>query len=384
MPWSGAPPRRKEAGGGGRRREEAGGNGVTAQAVGNAAGAAYVPPAVSAVEESLPLAVLDFVGIEYGESAAASIAGAVRIAQTAEAAGYRRYWVAEHHNMNSLACSAPELLTAHVGAQTSRIRVGAAGIMLPNHAPLKVAETFRTLLAMYPGRIDLALGRAPGTDPVTAHALRRGINTDPAAEFPGQVAQLLAFLGDGFPAGHPYAGMVAAPVVDERPELFVLGSSPYGPQFAAVNGMSAVFAHHMSPDLAFEALRRYRRDFAPGPAGGEPYSAMSVLAFASDDDEAILDFEAGWTLTIQNLRRGIREPLRPEQVHEVSRSAGFRAARQGDGRMVTGTPKAVAERLLEMKQLAEVDEIVVVTPGLDRDRRRDSYTALAGAWRRAG
>ena len=360
-----------------------GGSGVTAQAVGNAAGAAYVPPAVSAVEESLPLAVLDFVGIEYGESAAASIAGAVRIAQAAEAAGYRRYWVSEHHNMNSLACSAPELLTAHVGAQTSRIRVGAAGIMLPNHAPLKVAETFRTLLAMYPGRIDLALGRAPGTDPLTAHALRRGITTDPAAEFPGQVAQLLAFLGDGFPAGHPYAGMVAAPVVDERPELFVLGSSPYGPQFAAVNGMSAVFAHHMSPDLAFEALRRYRRDFAPGPAGGEPYSAMSVLAFASDDDEAVLDFEAGWTLTIQNLRRGIREPLRPEQVHEVSRSAGFRAVRQGDGRMVTGTPKAVAERLLEMKQLAEVDEIVVVTPGLDRDRRRDSYTALAGAWRRA-
>ena len=365
------------------KREEAGGSGVTAQAVGNAAGAAYVPPAVSAVEESLPLAVLDFVGIEYGESAAASIAGAVRIAQAAEAAGYRRYWVSEHHNMNSLACSAPELLTAHVGAQTSRIRVGAAGIMLPNHAPLKVAETFRTLLAMYPGRIDLALGRAPGTDPLTAHALRRGITTDPAAEFPGQVAQLLAFLGDGFPAGHPYAGMVAAPVVDERPELFVLGSSPYGPQFAAVNGMSAVFAHHMSPDLAFEALRRYRRDFAPGPAGGEPYSAMSVLAFASDDDEAVLDFEAAWTLTIQNLRRGIREPLRPEQVHEVSRSAGFRAARQGDGRMVTGTPKAVAERLLEMKQLAEVDEIVVVTPGLDRDRRRDSYTALAGAWRRA-
>ena len=108
--------------------------------------------------------------------------------------------------MNSLACSAPELLTAHIGAQTDRIRVGAAGIMLPNHAPLKVAETFRTLLAMYPGRIDLALGRAPGTDPITAHALRRGINTDPAAEFPGQVGQLLAFLGDGLPRGPPVPG----------------------------------------------------------------------------------------------------------------------------------------------------------------------------------
>jgi luciferase family oxidoreductase group 1 len=152
---------------------------------------------------SLPLAVLDFVGIEYGETPASALAGAVAVARALEAAGYRRYWVSEHHNMRSLACSAPELLIAHVGAFTSRIRVGAAGIMLPNHAALKVAETFRTLLAMYPGRVDLALGRAPGTDPLTAHVLRRGMVADAAAEFPAQVGELLAFLGDGFPAGHP-------------------------------------------------------------------------------------------------------------------------------------------------------------------------------------
>src|SRR3984885_8960036 len=198
----------------------------------------------SPISEPLPLAVLDFVGIEYGEDAAASLAGAVGIAQAVEAAGYQRYWVSEHHNMNSLACSAPELLTAHIGAQTSRIRTGAAGIMLPNHAPLKVAEMFRTLLAMYPGRIDLALGRAPGTDPLTAHALRRGVAADAAAEFPAQVGDLLSFLGDGFPAGHPYAQVIAAPLVAEQPQLFILGSSPYGPRFAAVNGMSPVFAHH--------------------------------------------------------------------------------------------------------------------------------------------
>jgi len=137
------------------------------------------------IDGSLPLAVLDFVGIEHGETASASIAGAVGIAQAVEAAGYRRYWVSEHHNMTSLACSAPELLTAHVGAHTSRIRVGAAGIMLPNHAPLKVAEMFRTLLAMYPARIDLALGRAPGTDPLTAHVLRRGVVADAAATSAG-------------------------------------------------------------------------------------------------------------------------------------------------------------------------------------------------------
>jgi luciferase family oxidoreductase group 1 len=242
---------------------------------------------------------------------------------------------------------------------------------------------FRTLLAMYPGRIDLALGRAPGTDPITAHALRRGINNDPAAEFPGQVGQLLAFLGEGFPEGHPYRGMVAAPVIDEQPEMFVLGSSAYGPKFAAVNGMSAAFAHHMSPELAFEALRQYRREFTPTTLSQEPYSAMSVLAFASPDEEAVLDFEAAWTLTMQNLRRNIREPLRPEQVLEVSRSAEFRAGRRDDGRMVTGEPKAVAERLLEMKAGAEADEIVIVTPSLDRDRRIGSYASIADAWRKA-
>jgi luciferase family oxidoreductase group 1 len=338
---------------------------------------------VTIFEETLPLSVLDFVGIEHGESPHASIAGAVGIAQAVETAGYRRYWVSEHHNMSSLACSAPEILTAHIAARTERIRVGAAGIMLPNHTPFKVAETFRTLLAMYPGRIDLALGRAPGTDPLTAHVLRRGVAADVAAEFPGQVAELMAFLGDGFPDGHPYAKLVAAPVVDERPELFILGSSQYGPHFAAVNGMSAVFAHHMSPDLAFEVLRSYRRDFTARADGAEAYSAMSVLAFASDDDEAVLEFEAAWALTMQNLSRGKREPLRPEEVRDFARSEAFRGSRRDDARMVTGSAKVVAERLLEMKELAQVDELVLVTPSLGRQRRTDSYRAVAEAWRLA-
>jgi luciferase family oxidoreductase group 1 len=332
---------------------------------------------------SLPLSVLDFVGIEHGESPTDSIRGAVGIAQAAEAAGYRRYWVSEHHNMRSLACSAPELLTAHVAVQTETIRVGAAGMMLPNHAAFKVAETFRTLLAMHPGRIDLALGRAPGTDPLTAHVLRRGLQVDPGAGFPQQVAELLAFLGDGFPEGHPYAPLVAAPVVEERPELFVLGSSGYGPGFAAVNGLRAVFAHHMSPELAVPALRGYRRDFEPARPGDEPYSAMSVLSFASEDEDSVIEFEAGWALTMANLRRGVREPVRPEDVVELARSAGFRSGRRDDGRMVVGEPKAVAERLLELAEEAQVDEVVLVTPSLDRARRTGSYRAVADAWRAA-
>jgi luciferase family oxidoreductase group 1 len=338
------------------------------------------------VTDTLPLAVLDFVGIEYGESPADSLQGAIGIARAVEEAGYRRYWMSEHHNMRSLACSAPEILTAAIAARTDSIRVGAAGIMLPNHSSFKVAETFRTLMALHPGRIDLGLGRAPGTDPLTAHVLRRGIDVDPAAEFPEQVAELLAFLGDGvgFSANHPYGRLVAAPVVEEVPQLFVLGSSGYGTQFAAVNGMSAVFAHHMSPDLAIPALRRYRAEFTPRTEGGTPYSAMSVLSFASDDPEAVAEFEAGWTLTIANLRRGVREPLRPEQVREYATSDAFRASGGSDGRMVTGEAKAVVERLLELKEQAEVDEIVVVTPNLDRGRRTASFRAIADAWRATG
>jgi luciferase family oxidoreductase group 1 len=335
------------------------------------------------VSASLPLSLLDFVGIEYGESATDSIAGAVGIAQAIEAAGYRRYWVSEHHNMRSLACSAPEILIAHVAAKTERIRVGAAGIMLPNHAAMKVAETFRTLVAMHPGRIDLALGRAPGTDPLTAHVLRRGLRVDPAAEFPTQVAELLAFLGEGFPADHPYAPLIAAPVVDEQPEIYLLGSSGYGTTFAAVNGLRAVFAHHMSPEIAIEMLQEYRRRFTPRNAGDAPYSAMSVLTFASDDPDAVLEFEAAWTLTMANLRRGVREPLRPEQVVELARSQDFRSGPRDGSRMVVGEPKLVAERLLELKDEAQVDEIVVVTPSLDRARGTRSLVDLADAWRHA-
>jgi luciferase family oxidoreductase group 1 len=287
--------------------------------------------------------------------------------------------------MTSLACSAPELLIAHIGAKTARIRIGAAGIMLPNHSSLRVAELFRTLLAMYPGRVDLALGRAPGTDPLTAHVLRRGMVADPAAEFPGQVGQLLAFLGDGFPDDHPYRQLIAAPVVDERPELFVLGSSEYGPSFAAVNGFSAVFAHHMSPEIAVEALTTYRREFSPRLGGRQqPYAVMSVLAFASDDPTSIRDFEAAWTLTIRNIRQGKREPLPPERIAEFAASEEFDATRNVDGRMVTGTPLEVVARLQQMRREAQADEIVVVTPSLDRDRRCASFAAIADAWRSSG
>lgn len=328
-----------------------------------------------------PLAVLDFVGIEYGETPAEAIAGAVDVAAAVEAAGYRRFWVSEHHNMTSLACSAPEILISHLLTRTERIRVGAAGIMLPNHSAFKVAETFRTLLAIGPGRVDLGLGRAPGTDPLTAHVLRRGIRNDPAADFPGQVAELLGFLGEGFPEGHAYRPLVAAPVVPDRPEVFMLGSSGYGPQFAAVNGMRAVFAHHMSPEIATQVLRRYREEFQPG-VEQEPWSAISVLAFASDDPAQITRFEAGWALTMLNLSRGLREPLRPEDVDAFASSPQFLDSPRDRRRMALGTGPEVVARLRELQADALTDEVVVVTPGLDRRARIASFQAIAAAWPR--
>ncbi len=283
--------------------------------------------------------------------------------------------------MTSLACSAPEILIAHLLTLTESIRVGAAGIMLPNHTAFKVAETFRTLLAIAPGRVDLGLGRAPGTDPLTAQVLRRGTSGDAAADFPNQVAELLAFLGDGFPDGHPYGRLVAAPVVPEKPQMFMLGSSGYGPQFAAINGMRAVFAHHMSPEIAANVLRGYREQFRPG-IENEPWSAISVLAFASDDPAEVTRFEAGWALTMLNLGRGIRTPLRPEDVDAFAASPAFLDAPRDRNRMAIGTADEVVARLRELQQESETDEVVVVTPGLDRTARIASFEAIAAAWPR--
>ncbi|MFT3875525.1 MAG: LLM class flavin-dependent oxidoreductase [Propioniciclava sp.] len=332
-------------------------------------------------DQTLPLGVLDFVGIEYGETPTESIAGAVEVARAVEAANYRRYWVSEHHNMSSLACSAPEILIAHILTLTGRIRVGAAGMMLPNHTAFKVAETFRTLLAIAPGRVDLGLGRAPGTDPLTAHVLRRGTNADAAADFPNQVGELLAFLGDGFPEGHPYTRLIAAPVVEERPELFLLGSSHYGPQFAAVNGMRAVFAHHMSPEIAVDVLRDYRARFQPG-VEQRPWSAISVLAFASDDEAEVTRFEAGWALTMANLRRGVRTPIRPEEVDTFAASPAFTHGPRDPERMAIGPADQVVARLRALQDASGADEVVIVTPGLDRSARIASFEAIADAWPR--
>jgi len=328
---------------------------------------------------SRPLSLLDFVDVPPGVSAPEAITRTVRTAQAADRLGYKRFWISEHHNFEGLASSSPEILIAHVAAATERIRVGAAGIMLPNHAPLKVAEWFKTLEMLHPGRIDLGLGRAPGTDQVTAYALRAGLeSTDGVPDFPKMAAELIAFLTDEWPEGHPFGAVKATPVVDGQPELLMLGSSGWGSAFAAVNGMTSVFAHHMSPELAVDALLAYRRDFRPSELGSEPRVIVSALALASHDEEVAADFRAGWALMMRNLRRGARTRPTADEIREYRRSPEYAEIEPTlAGRIFAGDPGDVAEQLNQLGDAAQADELVIVAPTPDLDAKLASLELLS-------
>ncbi len=328
-----------------------------------------------------PLSLLDFVDIPHGLTASEAMARTVRTAQAADRLGYHRYWISEHHSFVGLASSSPEILISHIAGATSAIRVGAAGIMLPNHAPLKVAEWFRTLEMLHPGRIDLGLGRAPGTDQVTAFALRHSRDATGVPDFPQQAAELIAFLTDSWPADHPFAKVVATPVVDTQPELLMLGSSGWGSAFAAANGMTSVFAHHMSPDLAVDALRAYRRDFQPSELGSTPRVIVSALALATHDPDVAEDFRAGWALSMRNIRRGDTTRPTVQDIRAFRLSAEYAGIAAGlAGRAFAGDPATVAQQLASLADAADADEITVVAPTPDHEAKLASLELLAKEW----
>ena len=210
-----------------------------------------------------PLSFLDLTPIERGSTSGESLRQATALAQLADRLGYHRLWYAEHHNTTGLASSAPEILIAHMGAYTENIRLGSGGVMLPNHAPLRVIEAFRLLEALHPGRIDLGLGRAPGTDGLTAFAMRRSREAMTGDDYPQQLAELLAFDEDGFPADHPFAKIKAVPADVKMPPLWLLGSSDFSAQLAASAGFGFAFAAHINKGGAVSALRQYREQFVP-------------------------------------------------------------------------------------------------------------------------
>jgi luciferase family oxidoreductase group 1 len=330
----------------------------------------------------MKLSVLDQSTAAEGASQHLAIQETLALARHCEALGYHRYWVSEHHNSDSIVGTAPEILMAAIAATTSRIRVGSAGVMLPHYAALKVAEQFRVLEAIAPGRIDLGVGRAPGSDRLTAYALNPYANA--ADEFPRQVQELRAWVS-GAPQedGHPFAAIKAHPLGSTSPELWILGSSDYGAQLAAHFGLPYAFAYFFSEGRGVdEALSLYRRNYRPSARYPLPQATICVWALAADTEaEArhLLKTREFWRVGFE---QGLRKPLvTPEFADAYPYSETERATIEALRRKaIVGTGAIVAVRLRELASRLDLDELVVVTWTHDPAARHRSYELLAAAF----
>ena len=328
-----------------------------------------------------PVSVLDLSPVAAGRGEAAAVRETVELAQAAERLGYHRFWLAEHHGGAMVASSAPELMIAAIAAVTDRIRVGSGGIMLPNHAPLHVAEQFKVLEALYPGRIDLGIGRAPGTDPRTALALRRGREVG-GGDLPELLAELLAFSGlREWPESHPFAPVRAAPDDAPLPPIFLLGSSDYSARVAAAAGLGFAFAGQINPSEAVPTLRMYREQFHPSPELSEPYAILGHNAICAETEERAQRLAAPSRVAFRNLRAGTPTPLPTAE----EASASDRPQRPPEGgieglRMIVGTPVQIREAFGELLDRSGADELMLMgsTHGL-ADRIR-SYELIGEAF----
>jgi luciferase family oxidoreductase group 1 len=335
----------------------------------------------------MQLSILDQSTIASGRGADDAIRETLALARDAEAWGYRRYWLAEHHNSDAHAGAAPEMLVAAIAATTRRIRIGTAGVMLPHYSALKVAEQFRVAEAIAPGRIDLGVGRAPGSDGRTAYALNPNA-AEAADRFPNQVQELLGWLGDGLPVNHPFRAVKAQPEGPTRPEVWILGSSDYGAQVAAYFGLPYCFAHFITDGAgAAEALATYRQSFRPHPdtqgRRAAPHAAVAVFALAAPTEA-----EAERRFASRGLWRLFRDqghfPPLPsvEEALAYSYSDAERAhVDRLRARALIGTPGRVKARLEALAaELGGVEEVAVLTPCHDPSARRESYRLLAEAF----
>ena len=319
----------------------------------------------------LTLSILDLATVGEEQTAAEGLQATVALAQRAEAAGYKRVWYAEHHNVTSIASSAPAVLIAHVAARTTRIRLGAAGVMLPNHSPLVVAEQFGTLAAFNPGRIDLGLGRAAGGDPATWSALRR----DPRSgeSFPQDVRELQAYLcGESL-----VTGVEAVPRADEIVPLYILGSSLFGARVAAALGLPYAFASHFAPGALEAAVSLYRHEFQPSGQLEAPYVLASVNIFAADDEaEARLDFEEAMRTRVAFLLTG-RRVVSDEAYKHLAASPQGQYVAGMLAYSAVGAPRQVKQYLSTFARHAEADELVIVFASLQAERRLKSVDLVA-------
>lgn len=327
--------------------------------------------------------MLDQSPVAAGSSAAGALRDTVELARAADALGYSRYWLAEHHNSAALAGTAPEVLAARVAAATSAIRVGAGGVLLSHYSSLKVAEAFSVLSALYPGRIDLGIGRATGADPVATAALQAGPEAYGDDHFPRRVVDLLGYLGDGLEPDHPHAGVRAMPAGGGRPEVWLLGSSPHSAGLAAGLGLPFSFAHFITPDFGPQVMARYRRNFRPSGADLSPRSsvAASVLCADSDDEvERLVTSLLVWRQAPED-RRGPVPSVDDARVTVAGLEPVARAKLAQDrSRVVAGGPELVRRELLALAGAFEVDEVLVVTICHDPAARLRSYELLAAAF----
>jgi luciferase family oxidoreductase group 1 len=328
------------------------------------------------------LSVLDLSPVSTGMTSAKALANTVDLAQLADRLGSTRYWLAEHHNTRLIASSVPEVMIGHVANATQRIRVGSGGVMLPNHSPLHVAEAFRVLEALHPGRIDLGLGRAPGTDTVTALALRRSRQAVYADEFPQQLDELLSFLSDDFADEHPFHSVKAMPMDVGTPEIWLLGSSDFSAQLAAKLGLAFAFAHHIQPQPAVAALRMYREYFRPSKYFAEPRALIGVSVVCAESDGRAAELARPVELGLLRLRQGKLGQL--PSIEEASAYDYSPEERQliaaNRDRVFVGSPSTVRWRLAELADRAGVDEIMVTTLMHAHADRRRSYELLAEAF----
>jgi luciferase family oxidoreductase group 1 len=326
------------------------------------------------------LSVLDQSTIVSGRSPDQSIRESIALAQHCEALGYHRYWCAEHHNSDSQAGTAPEILIAAIAATTQHIRVGSAGVMLPHYSALKVAEQFRVLDAIAPGRIDLGLGRAPGSDGRTAYALNPRAETA-ADQFPADVRDLLAWLsGEKLIEGHPFRDIRAQPAGPTTPEVWILGSSDYGAQVAAYFGLPFCFAHFITDGRGAEqALAVYRDGYRPSALHPSPHAALCVWAMAADTQQAAATLFRSREFWRLNRDRGVFTALAsPEEAaaHVYTEAEAARSERMRS-RALYGTPDIVAAKLRALATEHGVEEIAILTTLHDKQARRRSYTLLA-------
>ena len=332
------------------------------------------------------LSVLDQTPVITGHTVADAVAATVELAQLADELGYTRYWCAEHHGLQGVANPAPEVMLARLGAATRRIRIGSGGVMLPYYSPFKIAEQFLMLEALFPGRVDLGVGRAPGGDLRTAQAVAAG-DYNRGEFFPQQVAELVALLsGDGgLPEDHPAHGVLLQPAVATRPELWMLGSSDFGGALAARVGIRFAFAHFINPQYGHAVAKMYREQFVSG-FGERPYCAVALFVICADTERAAAELAAAVDLRRVQMASGINATIPSiEQARAHFERGGLGERERGvieseRSRSIIGTPERVTERMLALQEQFEADEIVVLTVAGSYAARLRSYELLAEAF----